>query len=76
MELTKKDSWEHRYDSFNWLVTGKYDESNEFLGNGFKENDTPPCGNHNLILKNYPIEQLPSKIFELPEVTKFLFPDN
>jgi hypothetical protein len=74
--LTKKDSWEHRYDSFDWLVTGNYATSDRFLSTGFKENDTPPCGNKNLILKRYPIENLPSIIFEIPEVNRFLFPNN
>jgi tetratricopeptide (TPR) repeat protein len=74
--LTKKSSWEHRYDSFTWLLTGQYDDSNEFLSAGFKENDTPPCGNVNLILKNYPVNNLPQVIFDLPDVNKFLFPEN
>lgn len=72
--LTKKESWEHRYDSFDWLVTKKYDESDEFLLTEYKEGDIPPCGNVELILKSYPKENLPKEIFELPIVERFLFP--
>jgi GR25 family glycosyltransferase involved in LPS biosynthesis len=72
--IIKKQSWEHRYDSFNWLITKKYDDSDEFLSSEYKEGDIPPCGNKNLILKNYPIENLPKEIFDLSIVEKFLFP--
>jgi len=72
--IIKKESWEHRYDSFDWLITKKYDDSDEFLSIEYKEGDTPPCGNVDLILKNYQKENLPKEIFELPIVEKFLFP--
>lgn len=72
--LVKKQSWEHRYDSFNWLVTQKYDNSDDFLSRDYEEGDVPPCGDLNLILKNYSKENLPKEIFDLPIVEKFLFP--
>lgn len=74
--LIKKQSWEHRYDSFDWLVTKKYDESDEFLSNEYKEGDIPPCGDVGLILKNYSKENLPEEIFKLPIVEEFLFPES
>jgi beta-1,4-mannosyl-glycoprotein beta-1,4-N-acetylglucosaminyltransferase len=36
------------------------------------ENSTDPLGRQNHILKKYPIENLPSKIWELPRVNQFL----
>lgn len=39
-----------------------------------KENSTDPLGRKNHILKNYPKELLPQKIFELDRVKKFLLP--
>jgi FkbM family methyltransferase len=74
--LIKKQSWEHRYDSFDWLVTKKYDDSDEFLSQEYKEGDTPPCGKVNLVLKDFSKENLPEEIFELPVVENFLFPTN
>lgn len=73
--LIKKQSWEHRFDSFDWLVTKKYDESDEFLSSDYQEGDTPPCGMVNLVLKNYSKENLPEQIFDIPIVEKFLFPN-
>jgi FkbM family methyltransferase len=72
--LIKKQSWEHRYDSYDWLVTKNYDQSDEFLNNDYNEGDIPPCGNVELVLKKFPKEYLPKEIFELPIVEKFLFP--
>ncbi len=74
--LVKKQSWEHRFDSFDWLVTKKYDDSDEFLQTDYQEGDIPPCGDVNYVLKNYSKENLPEQIFELPIVEKFLFPGN
>ena len=39
-----------------------------------KENSTDPLGRKNHILKKYPLDKLPKKIFELPRVKEFLLP--
>jgi hypothetical protein len=41
-----------------------------------KENSLDPLGREDHILKNYPINLLPSKIFELENVYEFLFQEN
>lgn len=71
--LLKKESWEHRYDSFDWLISKNYKDHDEFLSKPYNEGDTPPCGIVGAILRKYPIDKLPQEIFKLPIVQQFLF---
>ncbi len=76
--LLKSQSFSHANQKFDHLVHDKYsnDEMIKFIENyKFEENNIPPCGNSNHVLKLYPIEKLPKIIFDLPRVKNFLLPD-
>lgn len=74
---TKSVAYLHAYDhdTFSNAVAPLYaKEYQEFLDSYEpKEGSTDPYGRDDHILKKYPKELLPQKIFELPNVEKFLF---
>lgn len=76
-KLTKRNSWCHRFDQFEWLVSGQYesDEMISLLTQEYKDGSIPPCGNIGFILRDFPKSELPKEIWELPIVEKYLFPD-
>jgi tetratricopeptide (TPR) repeat protein len=75
----KCQSFTHYDDTFSFLTTSKYknkdteDFHNKLL---LQEGQIPPSGDKNFILKEYPIQNLPSQIFTLPQVLNFLLPEN
>lgn len=72
--LRKKDSWSHTFDLFDWHINGSYQNSSDHLSQTYKEGDTPPSGDKNLVLKNFPKDKLPPQIKENSLVKNLLFP--
>lgn len=75
--LIKNKSFTHYDDSFSYLKYGSYksEENQTHLNNIILEENYPPPSNlKNAILKKYPLENLPSEVFTLENVNKFLFP--
>lgn len=76
---TKCLNFTHYDDTFSFLTTSKYknhdtvDFQNSII---LKEGEIPPSGDKTLVLKNYPIANLPKQIFTLPRVLNFLLPEN
>jgi beta-1,4-mannosyl-glycoprotein beta-1,4-N-acetylglucosaminyltransferase len=76
--LFKSQSFSHSDQPLDYLLHGKYsdDKMKKFIENyKFEENNIPPCGDFNKIIKPYPIEKLPKIIFDLPRVKNFLLPE-
>jgi GT2 family glycosyltransferase/GR25 family glycosyltransferase involved in LPS biosynthesis len=74
----KCENFTHYDDTFSYLVTSKYKNADtaEFHNNiVLQEGEIPPSGDKNLVLKNYPINELPGQIFVLPHIQKYLLPD-
>lgn len=74
----KCKAFTHYDDEFDYLVTSKYknDDTVIFQNNLIvAENQTPPSGIKNTILKKYPIENLPKEIFESSTIKNFLLPE-
>jgi len=72
-KLTKKDSWSHKFDLFDWHINGSYQNSSDHLSKTYKEGDTPPSGDKNLVLKDFPKDKLPPEIFKEELLQNFLF---
>lgn len=73
----KSISFCHANNELEFLKYNNYssDEMQEFLLNyNIKEGEISPGGDTNFIVKRYPIENLPSIIFDLPKVKTFLLP--
>jgi len=76
---TKATSFAHAYDKFNWQIeqgAGDYSKYDQF------QKSTPPVagevapdGHPDHILREYPLENLPSLIFEDPFIKNFLLPE-
>lgn len=71
--ITKKNTWCHSFDSFDWHITKGYRKSDLYLNQKYKDGDVAPCGHEDLFLKDFSIENLPKEIFDLPEAYSFLF---
>lgn len=75
--LIKSNAFTHYDDNFDFLENKKYtsDGNQKFLKELIpKEGSIALSGEINTILKNYPQENLPSIIFNLPRVKNFLLP--
>lgn len=70
---TKKNTWCHSFDSFNWHINKGYKNSETHLTKKYQNGDIAPCGHEDLFLKDYSTENLPKEIFDLPEAYNFLF---
>jgi hypothetical protein len=54
--------------------SGDKQQLEEFIGtHKVSEGSVDPLGRGNHIMKTYEVDELPKKIFELPNVEKFLF---
>jgi len=76
--IAKSQAFTHYDDTFSFLENKKYtdDGTKKFLENlELEEGSISPSGEVNTILKNYPQENLPKIIFDLPRVKEFLLPD-
>jgi len=72
---TKATSFLHSYDYINGAAKGKgsIDEVVKFLDTYVPtEGETEPLGRQDHILKKYPLDKLPAKLFELKRVQEFL----
>jgi len=77
--LKKCESFTHYDDSFSFLITEKYGNKNtkNFLKEmEVKEGQIPPSGDKNMVLRKYPVENLPKEIFNLPRVKEYLLPNS
>lgn len=75
--IVKSEAFTHYDDTFSFLENKKYtnDGTKKFLKDlELKEGSISPSGEVNTILKNYPHEDLPEIIFDLPRVKEFLLP--
>jgi hypothetical protein len=74
----KCKAFTHYDDEFDYLVTSKYknDDTAIFQNNLIvAENQTPPSGIKNTILKKYQIENLPKEVFKSEAIKNFLLPE-
>lgn len=74
MRRVKAESFAHAFDNFDWMedVKGYQDYSNWDMH--LAEEGQAPDGNVNHKLKRYPIESLPSIIFDDKDLQEFLLP--
>lgn len=76
--VIKSQAFTHHDDTFSFLENKKYtsDGTKKFLENlQLKVGSISPSGEMNTILKNYPHDELPKEIFNLPRVKEFLLPE-
>jgi GR25 family glycosyltransferase involved in LPS biosynthesis len=73
----KQQSFIHYTDKFNFVVGGGYNNNQleDILNNEILENQVPPSGEKDKVLKSYDINLLPKEIFKLLNVKEFLLPD-
>lgn len=77
--LLKAHSYSHYAHNFNFTVYGECrgEEMVKFIKSHIpREGSIAISGNKNEVLKKYPINNLPQKIFELPRVKDFLLPED
>jgi len=70
----KASAFTHFDDTLSFLENKKYNKSNNILLNSPKPGDTPPSGDINYVLSDYPIGNLPGEIFKFEDVKNFLLP--
>ena len=74
--LNKYKSFMHYYDEILNAASNNQKELENFIFNYEpKENNTDVLGRNDHILKTYPIENLPKKIFEIESIKSFLLPN-
>lgn len=73
----KRDAFCHYQDSYDFLETKSYNnkEAVDLIEAAPKEGMLPPSLEKDTVLKKFDIKNLPGKIFELPRVKQFLFPE-
>lgn len=69
----KSKSFAHYNDNLSFLSKSRYE--NENLGKEYFAGSTPPCGNINYVLKEYPISNLPKIMIETPRMKEFFLPE-
>lgn len=69
----KAKSFAHYNDNLPFLANSRYE--NENLSKTYSAGSIPPCGNVDYVLKEYPIENLPSLIIETPRMKEFFLPE-
>jgi hypothetical protein len=71
----KRAHFTHYSDSFSFLESKSYknDSFEKILKEVPDSGKTPPSGNKNYILKDYPKDKLPQDIFLYPDIENFLF---
>lgn len=69
----KVKSFTHYNDNLSFLSDTRYD--NYDLSNEARSGCTPPCGNINYVLKEYPISNLPKLMLETPRMKEFFLPE-
>ena len=71
---SKQESYIHSKDKIDFVLGGGYDTSeiNNLLAKNSVENDLPPSGELDKILKPYDINLLPSEIFQSKRIQRFL----
>lgn len=77
---TRKDkckAFTHYNDTFSFLGNQNYSSStiHDFLEQEPEEGTMAPSGDQDTVLKKYPINNLPKKLFELERVRNFLMPN-
>ena len=74
---TKRKSFCHYDDQFSWLAGGSYqsEEITKVMEDEPEEGKISVSGDKNTILKKYPLNLLPTVLFELPTVKKYLLPN-
>ena len=76
--VIKSQAFTHYDDTFSFLKDKKYnsDGNRKFLEDiQLKEGSISPSGEINTILKDYPHDELPEEIFNIPRVKNFLLPE-
>ncbi len=69
----KAKSFAHYNDNLPFLSNSRYE--NENLSKIYTAGSTPPCGNVNYVLKEYPIENLPLIMTKIPRMKEFFLPE-
>jgi FkbM family methyltransferase len=69
----KAKSFAHYNDNLPFLSNSRYE--NENLSKIYTAGSTPPCGNVNYVLKEYPIKNLPQIMIETPRMKEFFLPE-
>lgn len=74
----KSENFTHYDDTFSFLTTSKYkntDTQHFHEQLKLKEGEIPPSGDKTLVLRKYPVRDLPKNIFTLSHIQKFLLPE-
>jgi predicted O-methyltransferase YrrM len=73
----KQQSFIHYTDKFDFVVGGGYNsaELESILTNKNLENQIPPSGEIDKVLKRYDVNLLPKEVFKSDRIRKFLLPD-
>lgn len=71
-KIVKAKSFAHYTDSLSFLSKDRYE--NYAMNEEYDVGSTPPCGNIDYILKEYPISNLPDLIFKDPLLKDFFLP--
>jgi hypothetical protein len=71
--IIKAKSFAHYNDNLSFLSKDRYENYN--MEEDYTAGSTPPCGNVDYILKQYPVSELPQLIFSDPELKQFFLPE-